>query len=61
VFFAAVDLSAALGASTSSVVRLVLGQGLLLAGVGLALGLVAAVAGARLLTSMPFQVRPNDP
>ncbi len=51
----------ALGASTGSLLRLVLGQALLLAGVGLALGLAAAVAGTRLLTSMLFQVRPNDP
>jgi ABC-type antimicrobial peptide transport system permease subunit len=51
----------ALGASRGSVLRLVLGQGLVLAGLGLALGLGAAVAGTRLLTTMLFQVKPNDP
>jgi ABC-type antimicrobial peptide transport system permease subunit len=50
----------ALGASTRSVLRLVLGQGLVLAGIGLALGLTAAAAGTRLLTTMLFRVRPND-
>jgi putative ABC transport system permease protein len=36
-----------------------LGQGLVLAGVGLALGLAAAAGATRLLT-MLFQVKPND-
>src|SRR5260370_670231 len=40
--------------------RCVHNQGLALAGLGLALGLAAAVAGTRLLTSMLFQVQPND-
>jgi predicted permease len=56
-----VGLRMALGASTGSVLRLVLAQGLVLAGLGLALGLAAAVAGTRLLTSMLFRVQPNDP
>ena len=56
-----VGLRMALGASQSSVVRLVLGQGLALAGAGLSLGLAGAVAGTRLLTSMLFHVQPNDP
>ncbi len=56
-----VALRIALGASTGSVLRLVIGQGLALAGLGLALGLAAAVAGTRLLTSMLFRVQPNDP
>jgi ABC-type antimicrobial peptide transport system permease subunit len=34
---------------------------LALAGLGLALGLVAAAAGTRLLTTMLFRVQPNDP
>ena len=51
----------ALGASKGSVLRLILREGLALAGVGLALGLSAAVAGTRLLATMLFQVKPNDP
>src|SRR5207253_1496182 len=54
-------LRMALGASTGSVVRLVLGQGLALACIGLALGLAASVACTRLLKSMLFEVQPNDP
>ena len=54
-------LRMALGASTGSLLRLVLRQGLALTGLGLALGLAAAVAGTRLLTNMLFRVRPNDP
>jgi predicted permease len=54
-------LRIALGASTGSVVRLVLGQGLALACLGLALGLAASIAGMRLLESMLFEVQPNDP
>jgi ABC-type antimicrobial peptide transport system permease subunit len=56
-----IGLRIALGASTGSVLRLVLGQGLVLTSLGLALGLVAAVTGTRLLTSMLFRVQPNDP
>jgi putative ABC transport system permease protein len=41
--------------------RLVLGEGLALAGLGLVLGLAAAGAGTRLLISMLFRVQPNDP
>src|SRR6185369_5930708 len=56
-----VGLRMALGASTSSVLRLILGQGLKLAGMGLALGLAGAFAASRLLTTMLFQVKPTDP
>jgi predicted permease len=56
-----VGLRMALGASTGSVLRLILGQGLVLAGIGLALGLGGAFAGSRLLTTMLFQVKPTDP
>ena len=51
----------ALGASAGCVLRLILGQGVALASLGLALGLAGAIAGTRLLTTMLFQVRPNDP
>jgi len=56
-----IGLRMALGASTGSVLRLVLGQGLALAGLGLALGLGAAFTATRLLTTLLFRVRPNDP
>jgi putative ABC transport system permease protein len=50
----------ALGASKNSVLQLVLGQGLLLASIGLALGLAGAVAATRLLQTVLFQVKPID-
>src|SRR6266545_1786488 len=56
-----IGLRIALGASTGSVVRLVLRQGLALAGIGLVLGLAASIAGTRLLRTVLFQVQPNDP
>jgi putative ABC transport system permease protein len=56
-----IGLRMALGASTSSVLRLVLGQGLMFVGMGFALGLAAAVAITRLLKTILFQVRPSDP
>jgi hypothetical protein len=51
----------ALGASPGAVLRLVLVQGLILAGLGLIIGLAAASAGARMLASLLFQVQPGDP
>ena len=56
-----IGLRIALGASRGSVVRLVLRQGLALAGIGLVLGLAASIASTRLLRTMLFQVQPNDP
>src|SRR5215831_15453325 len=54
-----IGLRMSLGASTGSVLRLILRQGLMLASLGLGLGLAASVAGARLITSMLFRVQPN--
>jgi len=51
----------ALGASTGDVLRLILLQGMLLTGMGLAVGLIAAIAATRLLTSMLFEVQASDP
>jgi putative ABC transport system permease protein len=51
----------ALGASSGSVLRLVLGQGMILTAIGLSLGLASAFATARVLSTMLFQVRPGDP
>jgi putative ABC transport system permease protein len=55
-----IGLRMALGANKTSVLRLILGQGLVLAAVGLVLGLGGAVAATRLLETMLFQVRPMD-
>jgi putative ABC transport system permease protein len=56
-----IGLRMALGASSRDVLRLVLGQGLLLAAIGLGIGLAGAVAATRLLRSLLFEVKPNDP
>lgn len=51
----------ALGATRLSVARLVLRQGSILVGVGLAVGLLLALATGRLLESFLYQVHPADP
>jgi predicted permease len=56
-----IGLRIALGASTGSVLRLILGQGVAIVALGLTIGLAAAFAGTRMLTTVLFQVRPNDP
>jgi ABC-type antimicrobial peptide transport system permease subunit len=55
-----IGLRMALGASRGSVLRLILRQGLVLAAVGLALGMAGAVAATRLLATMLFEVQPVD-
>jgi predicted permease len=51
----------ALGASTRSVLREVIGRGMVLTGVGLALGLFGAWALSRALASLLYGVSANDP
>jgi putative ABC transport system permease protein len=51
----------ALGAARADVLKLVLGQGLILVGVGLGAGVVASVALTRFLASLLFEVKPADP
>ena len=54
-------IRAALGAGAADLLRLVVGQGLLLAGAGVALGLGSAAAMSQLITRQLFQVKPVDP
>ena len=51
----------ALGASRGAVLRLVVGQGLLLAGIGVVIGLVLAASGMPLAKSLLYNVSPFDP
>ena len=50
----------ALGASSGSVLRLMLEQGALLAGIGLLIGLAGAAAATRVLKTILFEVQPID-
>jgi putative ABC transport system permease protein len=56
-----IGIRLALGATPSVVRRLVLGEGVRLAGVGAALGLVLAFAATRVLRGLLFAVDPLDP
>jgi putative ABC transport system permease protein len=51
----------ALGAQGSDILRLVLGQGLLLAAIGLGVGLIAAFGLTRLMRSLLYEVSTTDP
>jgi predicted permease len=58
---AEMGLRLALGANRATVLRMVLTEGLKLAGAGLLLGLIGAAAATRALRSQLFDVSPNDP
>jgi putative ABC transport system permease protein len=55
-----IGLRMALGAQARDVVRLVLRNGMMLAGLGVAIGLAGAFALTRVLTSLLFGVTPTD-
>jgi putative ABC transport system permease protein len=56
-----IGIRMALGAARTDILRLVLQQGLVFAGFGLAIGLGMSLALTRLLRSFLFEVQPNDP
>ena len=56
-----IGIRMAMGAPTASVLSLVVRQGMRLALVGLAMGLVIALAGMRVLSSLLFGVSAHDP
>ena len=51
----------ALGAQASDILKMVMGQGLVLALIGVAMGVVAALGLTRLLRSLLYEVHTNDP
>jgi predicted permease len=56
-----IGIRVALGAGATRVTRLILGHGLMLAGIGVAVGLAGAVAVTRVLRGILFGVSPTDP
>ena len=55
-----IGIRVALGASSRDIMRMVVGRGLTLAGIGLAIGLVAAIPLTRSMRSLLFEVKPLD-
>ncbi len=56
-----IGIRVALGARGSDVARMVFVEGLVLAGIGAAIGLVAALLLTRLMKTLLFEVQPGDP
>jgi predicted permease len=56
-----IGLRMALGASRAEIMRLVLGRGLVLVAVGLAMGIAAALSVTHLLANLLFSISPVDP
>ncbi len=56
-----IGIRMALGAQPKNILRLIVGQGGRMALIGIVLGLVASFALTRLLASLLFEVKPNDP
>ncbi len=56
-----IGLRVALGAEAGAVLRLVIGQGMLLTLIGVGIGMAGAVALSRLMKTMLFGVSPTDP
>jgi len=56
-----IGIRTALGASPPQVMGMVIGQGLKLALIGIAVGVLGALGATRPLATMLYQVTPNDP
>jgi ABC-type antimicrobial peptide transport system permease subunit len=56
-----IGIRLALGAQPGDVLRLVVGEGMKMAGAGVALGLIASVALTRLMTGLLFGISATDP
>jgi len=55
-----IGIRVALGATRADIMRMILGRGLALAGVGLAIGLLAAIPLTRSMEALLFEVKPLD-
>jgi ABC-type antimicrobial peptide transport system permease subunit len=56
-----IGVRAALGATPLDIARMVVSEGMRVAGVGVVLGMMAAFAAARSLRTLLFQIEPSDP
>ena len=56
-----IGIRVALGATSGDILRMIVGRGLAIAGIGLLIGLAGAVPLARAIESMLFEVKPLDP
>jgi putative ABC transport system permease protein len=56
-----IGLRLALGAQRADILRLVLGKGVVLAGLGIVTGVIFSAATASLIASLLYGVRPHDP
>ncbi|HKN74484.1 MAG TPA: ABC transporter permease [Candidatus Acidoferrum sp.] len=56
-----IGIRVAMGATSRDILKMVLRQGLSVVGIGLALGLVIALAGTRVMSTMIVGVKPSDP
>jgi putative ABC transport system permease protein len=56
-----IGIRIALGAQSRDVLKMVVGQGMMLAGIGVSIGLIAAFALTQLMSSLLFGVRAADP
>jgi ABC-type antimicrobial peptide transport system permease subunit len=56
-----IDIRAALGARPPQVMGMVIGQGLKLASMGVAVGVLCALGTSRALATELYEVTPNDP
>jgi putative ABC transport system permease protein len=55
-----IGIRVALGASSGDIMKMVVGRGLALAGIGLAIGLLAAIPLTRSMQTLLFEVKPLD-